>query len=171
METLPNKKRACVLLVDHDLAYGITLADWLAAHGYQAVLVRSMETAIDECRDLRPQAVFIGLSPSDPVATFTLRRLFHIIEMTCPRAPVVTMRAWTGRGQTDIPNGGSLRHIHLPIKPFEFTYVGRLLQSELIAAAASPTSQHTGSGPPDSCAVGNRPRVSAAHREAAPWIS
>lgn len=72
METLPNKKRACVLIVDHDLEYGIKLADWLAAHAYQAVLVRSLETAIDECRELRPQAVFIGLSFSEPVATLSL---------------------------------------------------------------------------------------------------
>ena len=140
MEALSNKKRACVMIVDHDLEYGIKLADWFAVHGYQAVLVRSMETAIDECRDLRPHAVFIGLNFSEPVATLDLRRLFRTIKATSPHVPIVTMGAQSSGNQVDIPNSGSLRHLHLPIKPLEFTYIGRLLRSELNAATASPHS-------------------------------
>lgn len=41
MENL-SKKRLCVMIVDHSLDFGITIA----AHGYQAVLVRSVESAI-----------------------------------------------------------------------------------------------------------------------------
>ncbi len=171
METLPNKKRACVLIVDHDLEYGIKLADWLAAHGYQAVLVRSMETAIDECRDLRPHAVFIGLNVSEPVATLSLRRLFRMIKATSPHVPIVTMGAQSSGDQADIPNSGSLRHLHLPIKPLEFSYIGRLLRLELNAATASPHSPGTEPSPTTGRVIAHRLHPRTVHQEAAPWIA
>jgi DNA-binding NtrC family response regulator len=161
-----NGKKACIMIVDHDLEYGIKLADWLAAHGHHAVLVRSMETAIDECRDLPPQAVFIGFSPSEPVSTLTLRRLFHRIKTTSPHVPIITMEGRTGEDQTAIPNDSSLRHLHLPIKPVEVTYIGCLLQSELNAAAASPHSSSTELGPSASRAVENRVHERTVHRDA-----
>jgi len=34
-----NGKRVSVMIVGQDLAFGIKLADWLAAHGYQVVLI------------------------------------------------------------------------------------------------------------------------------------
>ena len=171
METLSNKKRACVMIVDHDLEYGIKLADWLAAHGYQAVLVRSLETAIDECRDLRPHAVFIGLNFSEPVATLSLRRLFRTIKATSPHVPVVTMGAQSNGDQTDIPNSGSLRHLHLPIKPLEFTYIGRLLRSELNAATASPHSSSPEPKHSAGRAIESRLQARTVHQEVATWIA
>lgn len=171
METLSNKKRACIMIVDHDLEYGIKLADWLAAHGYQAVLVRSMETAIDECRDLRPHAVFIGLNFSEPVATLSLRRLFRTIKATSPHVPVVTMGAQSNGDQTDIPNSGSLRHLHLPIKPLEFTYIGRLLRSELNAATASPHSSSPEPKHSAGRAIESRLQARTVHQEVATWIA
>ena len=171
METLSNKKRACVLIVDHDLEYGIKLADWLAAHSYQAVLVRSLETAIDECRDLRPHAVFIGLNFSEPVATLSLRRLFRTIKATSPHVPVVTMGAQSNGDQTDIPNSGSLRHLHLPIKPLEFTYIGRLLRSELNAATASPHSSSPEPKHSAGRAIESRLQARTVHQEVATWIA
>ena len=170
MANRTNKKRTCVMIVEQDLEFGIKLADWLAAHGYQAVLVRSMETAIDECRDLRPQAVFIGLGPSEPVATFALRRLFRMIKITSSHVPVVTMGGRTDRDQTDIPSGGSLRHVHLSVKPAELTYIGRLLRSELSAATAVPTSPSMESGPPDRWGGENPAHARAGHSETALWI-
>lgn len=171
MDPLSNKKRACIMIVDHDLEYGIKLADWLAAHGYQAVLVRSMETAIDECRDLRPHAVFIGLNFSEPVATLSLRRLFRTIKATSPHVPIVTMGVQSGGDQENIPNSGSLRHLHLPIKPLEFTYIGRLLRAELNAATASPHSPIPEPKHPAGRALDHRMHPHTAHQEATPWIA
>lgn len=171
METLSNKKRACVMIVDHDLEYGIKLADWLAAHGYQAVLVRSLETAIDECRDLRPHAVFIGLNFSETVATLSLRRLFRTIKTTSPHVPVITMGPQTNGDPADIPNSGSLRHLHLPIKPLEFAYIGRLLRAELNAATASPHSPGTEPSPSASRAIESRLQARTVHQEVATWIA
>jgi DNA-binding NtrC family response regulator len=161
-----NGKKACIMIVDHDLEYGIKLADWLAAHGHQAVLVRLMESAIDECRDLRPQAIFIGFSPSKPVSTLTLRRLFNRIKTTSPHVPIITMGGRTGEDRTSTPNASPHRHLHLPIKPVELTYIGCLLQSELSAAAASPHSSSTELGPSASRAVENRVHEHRVHREA-----
>lgn len=164
------RKGPCVMIVEHDLEYGIKLADWLAAHGYQAVLVRSMTTTNEEFRELRPQAVFIGLPPPAPVTTLALHRFFHTIETTSPHVPVVTMENRTSGNQADILNSGSLRHLHLPIKPTEFTYIGRLLRSELSAAAASPISSST---EPESFAnrvVKNRAYAHTVHCKAATWI-
>ncbi len=169
MKTPSTKKRPCVMIVDSDLEYGIKLADWLAAHGYQAVLIRSMETAIEECRDLSPQAVFIGFSASEPVTRLALQRLFHRIKTTSPHVPIITMGGPTSRGQTDLPNDGSLRHLHLPIKPVELTYIGRLLQSELSAAAAL-NFPDTEPAPSSSRAVENRVYKRTVYREAKAWI-
>jgi DNA-binding response OmpR family regulator len=166
-----NSKRPCIMIVDHDLDYGITLADRLAAHGYQAVLIRSMETAIDECRDLCPQAVFIGLSFSAPATTLSLRRLLRTIKAVSPHVPVITMGAHISRDQTDNLNSGSLRRLHLPIKPVELTYVCRLLQSELNAAAGAPTSSKTKPDPYTSRAAENRVSERSLNREAKAWIA
>ncbi len=171
MEALSNKKRACIMIVDHDLEYGIKLADWFAAHGYQAVLVRSMETAIDECRDLRPHAVFIGLNFSEPVATLSLRRLFRTIKATSPHVPVVTMGTQSSGDQADVPNSGSLHHLHLPIKPLEFTYIGRLLRSELNAATASPHSQSPEPKHSAGRALKHHIHQHLTHQEAITWIA
>lgn len=171
MENLSKQKRPCVMIVDYDLDFGVKLADWLAAHSYQAVLVRSIETAIDECRDLRPQAIFIGLSSSEPVTALTLRRLFRTIKVTAPHVPIVTMGGRTRWGQADLPHGGGLRHLHLPSKPIELEYIGRLLQSELHAAEASPNSPSTEPRPSASRAVENRMHARTVHRETTTWIA
>ena len=61
MANRQNGGRTCVMIVEQDWDFGMKLADWLAAHGYQPVLVRSVDAAIDELSDIRPQAVFVGL--------------------------------------------------------------------------------------------------------------
>lgn len=163
------QKRPCVMIVDHDMDFGIKLADWLAANGYQAVLVRSAEAAIDECPDLQPQAIFIALGYAEPTAACNLRRLFHTIETACPRVPVITMGERIGGELTDIASGGALRHLHLPLKPLEFTYIGRLLRSELYAAAASPHVPSTKPDPSASRAVENRVPERTVYREVTAW--
>lgn len=133
-----NRKRASVMIVAQDFDFGIKLADWLAAHGYQAVLVRSAETAIDECRDLRPQAVFIGLPQCESAG---LDELLRLIETTCPCAPVVIMGDRTRTDLAQVMNGGAVRHFL--IQPTHFRHIGHVLRSELSAATASLNSPST----------------------------
>lgn len=151
MENLLKQERACVMIVDHDVDFGARLADWLTAHGYQAVLVRSMETAIEECRELRPQTVFIGLGRSESAPSMDLRGLFRVIEATCPRVSVITMGYRASGKLIEVVTGGAVRHVL--VKPIDFIYICRLLQAELNRATASPNVLDTESGPHDRRAI------------------
>lgn len=151
METRVNRKSACVMIVTQNRAFGITLADWLATRGYQAVLGRSGESAPDECRALRPQAVFIGLGHAAPSASIRLGEWLRAIETACPRAPVIVMGDRTNADLAQLMSGGTVRHF--PIKPTGFKQVGEVLRSELKAATASrnppspePASSDGGTG-------------------------
>jgi hypothetical protein len=127
------------MIVQQDLEHGIKLADWLAAHGYQAVLVRSVESAINECYGLNPQAVFIGLSSVEPVSPILLRRLFLMIEATCPGISVVTMRYRVSGNLIQVVTRGGVRHTL--VKPIDTAHIGRLLQAELNRTmSSSPVS-------------------------------
>ncbi|MGE0470676.1 MAG: hypothetical protein AB7L09_19095 [Nitrospira sp.] len=163
-----NRKRACVMIVEHDLEFGITLADWLAAHGYQAVIVRSVESAINECDGLNPQAVFIGLSPVEPVSPSLLRRLLHTIEATCPGISVVTMGYRASGNLIQIATSGGVRHIL--VKPIDTAHIGRLLHAELNRASVSRTSSGTGSDDADEWPIERLTQGRTVHEEATTWI-
>ncbi|MEQ1680586.1 MAG: hypothetical protein ABL950_08295 [Nitrospira sp.] len=165
-----NGRRLCVLIVEEDLEWGIKLADWLASQRYQAVLVRSFQTAINELGDIRPEAVLVGLAQTESAFPINLQGLFRALETSCSRVPVITMGNRTSGALTHLLYGGVLRHLHVPIKPVEFTYIGRLLHSELNAATASPHSPRAESDPPDRWAVDNRFHARTTHYEAAPWM-
>lgn len=133
-----NSKRVCVMIVEQDLTFGIKLADWLAAHRYQAVLIRSAAAAIDECRNINPQAVFVGLVQADPATGIGLSNLLSVIETIDPRLPVIAMEDQAGQDPPQVVIGRQIRR--LLVKPFEFTQVNHVLRSELSTATASPAS-------------------------------
>lgn len=151
MAARKNSKRACIMIVDHDFDYGIKLADWLASQRYQAVLVRSLQAAVPEFLDIRPGAVLVGFAQTESAFSLDLQRLFRVIETACTHVPVITMGNRTSGVLTNIVYGGFLRHLHLPIKPVELTYLGRLLRSELNAAAASIAPGPFASGGVNKC--------------------
>ena len=165
-----NSKRACIMIVDHDWDYGIKLADWLASQRYQAVLVRSFQIAVPEFLDIRPGAVLVGLAQTESAFPLDLQRLFRVIETAGTHVPVIIMGNRTSGALTNIVYSGSLRHLHLSIKPVELTYLGRLLQSELNAAAASRHVPSTEPGPSAIQTVENRVHKRTVYREAKAWI-
>ncbi|TKB79240.1 MAG: hypothetical protein E8D42_07510 [Nitrospira sp.] len=87
-----------------------------------------------------------------------------------PHVPVVTMGVCAGWDPTNIPNGGSLRRLHLLLKPFEFKYIGRLLRSELSAATASSNQPDRESGSPDGRAVAHLSHKRAIHGGTTAWV-
>ncbi|CUQ65414.1 hypothetical protein [Candidatus Nitrospira inopinata] len=129
MSNESQKKRASVLIATHDLAFGIKLADWLAVHGYQAVLIRSWLTMIDECRDLRPRAVVIDLSRREQTVSPSYEEVLRAIETTCPRAVVVVMDDPPGASPVQRGRDTALRYIRT--QPADFAHIGRLLHSEI----------------------------------------
>ena len=132
MANRQNGGRTCVMIVEQDWDFGMKLADWLAAHGYQPVLVRSVEAAIDELSAIRPQAVFIGLRASKPQAQMNTDEVLLMIQTICPLVPVITMAEEDSQAQTQIVfrQGGR----SFLVKPVEFSQIGEVLQSALSAA-------------------------------------
>ena len=82
-------ERPCVMIVEQGLEFGLKLADWLAAYGYQTVTVRSVDEAIEELSEIRPQAVFVGRSFSESTAQIGMSEILLLIQTLCPRVPMI----------------------------------------------------------------------------------
>jgi DNA-binding NtrC family response regulator len=127
-----NGERTCVMIVEQDWDFGMKLADWLAAHGYQPVLVRSIDAAIDELSDIHPQAVFVGLQASKPNAQMNANEVLLMIQTICPLVPVITIADEASQGQTQVVfrQGGR----SFLVKPVEFSQIGEVLKSAVSTA-------------------------------------
>lgn len=132
MANRQNGERPCVMIVEQEWDFGMKLADQLAAHGYQPVLVRSVDAAIDELSDIRPHAVFVGLQSSKPQAQMNAGEVLLMIQTICPLVPVITVADEASQAQTQIVfrQGGR----SFLMKPVEFSQLGEVLQSALSAA-------------------------------------
>jgi len=110
-----NDVRTYVMIVEPDVNLGINLTDWLAAHGYQAVLVRSVEEVTEELSDIRPQLVFVGGGHSRPGAQIEISEILRLIRTGCPGVPMITIADRT----TDDMTQGMFRHevYHALVKP------------------------------------------------------
>jgi DNA-binding NtrC family response regulator len=127
-----NGARRCVMIVEQDADFGIKLADWLAVHGYQPVLVRSVDSAIEELREISPQVVFVGRSHPEPAAQNGISELLLLIQTLCPGVPVITIADQTSEDLThDVFRQGV--H-HVLVKPIEFTQISHVLRPELNSA-------------------------------------
>ena len=168
MANQTNRKRACVMIVSQDFSFGIHLADWLAAHSYQAVLIRSVESAIDECKELRPQAVFLEHGQTEPTTPIMPGQLHRTIRQICPGISVITMGHQANGKLIHVSTGEGIRHIL--VRPIDFTHIGRLLQAELNRALAAPTSSSTRSNHLDGCTIPTRAQTRAIDGEATAWI-
>lgn len=147
MATRQNREGACVMIVEQDLDFGFKLADWLAAHGYQAVLVRSVDAAIDELCEVRPQAVFVGRGFSEPAAQIGMSEILLLIQTLCPRVPMITIADQTSKDLTQIVFRQGVRHFL--VKPVEFTQIDQVLRSEFGAS----TQMWSRSVHRDECAI------------------
>lgn len=134
MEERHMHERTRVMIVEPDWDFGIKLADWLAAHGYQPVLVRSINEAIAELSAVRPQAVFIGLGSPDQAARIDASEALLLIQTICPRAPVITIGDDSSLDLTPVVVRQGVRRFL--VKPVEFEEIGHVLQSELCPAGA-----------------------------------
>lgn len=128
-----NGGRTCVMIVEEDVGFGIKLADWLAAHGYQPVLVRSVDAAIEELNDIRPQLVFVGRGHSEPTQ-IGMSEILRLIRSVCPGVPVITIAGQTSEDLTHVGCGQGVHHVL--VKPVEFAQIGHVLQPELSSATA-----------------------------------
>ena len=133
MANQQDAERLCVMIVEQDVDFGLKLADWLAAHGYQAVLVRSVDAAIEELSEIRPQAVFVGRSFSEPAAQIGMSEILLLIQTLCPRVPMVTIADQASENLTQVVFRQGVRHFL--VKPVEFAHINHVLRSELSSSA------------------------------------
>ena len=141
MANRQNGERICVMIVEQDMDFGFKLADCLAAHGYKVVLVRSVDAAIDELSEIRPQAVFVGRGFSEPAAQIGMSEILLLIQTVCPRVPMVTIADRTSEALTQVVFRQGVRHFL--DKPVEFTQINHVLRSELSSATAAVPSYGT----------------------------
>lgn len=114
MASREDTVRPGVMIVEPDVNSGIKLADWLAGHGYQAVLVRSIEAAIEELCDMRPRLVFVGNGHSDPAAQIEISEILRLIRTVCPGAPMLSIADWANEEVTQIVFRQGVDHV--PVK-------------------------------------------------------
>jgi DNA-binding NtrC family response regulator len=138
MQHRPTSNSACVMIVEQDIDFGNQLVDWLTSQGYQPVLLRSIESAFHEVWDIRPQAIFVGITSAALSAQVNLFKLLHTIETIDPHIPVFTMGKQAVEGATDIAIRQTVRRFLA--KPFEIARLHDLLQSELNISAIPATA-------------------------------
>jgi DNA-binding response OmpR family regulator len=90
------------MIVEPDVNIGNKLANWLVGHGYEAVLVRSVEAAVEELCDIRPRLVFVGSGHSWPTAQIEISEILRLIRTVCPGVPMLTIADWANVDVTQI---------------------------------------------------------------------
>ena len=113
MANRENGIRTYVMIVEPDVNIAITRADWLAPHGYQAVLVQSVEGVIEKLSYLRPQLVFVGRDHSAPSAQIEISEIVQLIRTVCPGVPMITIedRAHEETTEARVPQG--IHHVRV----------------------------------------------------------
>ena len=132
--------RARVMIVEQNWDFGMKLADWLATNGYQPVLVRTVDAAINELSGVRPHAIFVGLSHSELAAQIDISEVLLLVQTVCPRVPVITIVDQPSEDLTQVVCRQGVRRFR--VKPVEFTQISRVLRSELTAGRRN-TWPHT----------------------------
>jgi DNA-binding NtrC family response regulator len=117
-----------VLIVEQDLDIGLKLADLLATHGYQPVLVRSVDVAIGQLSAIRPRAIFVGLRSAEPQSQMNVGEVLLIIQTLCPFVPATTIAGRISEDLTQVVLRHSARRF--VVKPVEFSQAGEVLTSE-----------------------------------------
>ncbi len=93
MKSSNRTGRARVLIVDPDFEIGLTLADSLATSGYHPVLVRRLESVINDLGEIRPEAILLGPAPQrDALRSDGVEEL-RLARQVCPSVPIITIAA------------------------------------------------------------------------------
>ena len=102
-----------VMIVEPDVNLAITRAEWVATHGYQAVLVQSVEGVIEKLSYLRPQLVFVGRGHSKPSVQIEICKIVQLIRTVCPGVPMLTIADWTHEETTVAKVRQGIHHVRV----------------------------------------------------------
>ncbi len=127
MNRVKQTGRTRVMIVDPEWQFGLELADCLATSGYQAILVRSLESMIDDLGELQPGAILLRAdSYGDKLGGHGAETL-ETVKALCPQAPVLML---TKPGHDTMP-AVSQRTVEAPPPIIPPTRVVELLQTKL----------------------------------------
>ena len=136
MTRMPRTGRARVLIVDPDLRFGLTLADWLAANGYHPILVRSLGTVLDELGDMQPDAILLSSDPLRQEWPAHSGDALRLVRSACPSVPVITITKSSQKAWLDVLVRDGGRET-LP-KPAELARLVDWLQMKLDSSYSQP---------------------------------
>lgn len=91
MNSSHRTARTRVMIVDPEWQFGLELADCLATSGYQAILVRSLESMIDDLGEMQPGAILLHADSYDRQLAGHGAETLQAVRALCPQAPVLTL--------------------------------------------------------------------------------
>lgn len=83
--------RVRIMIVDPELQLGLRLADCLATSGYQAVLVRDLESTLGQLGEIKPEIILLSQDSSDGDPQGACIDTLRAVNALCPLAPVLTL--------------------------------------------------------------------------------
>ncbi|MBS0170192.1 MAG: hypothetical protein JSR62_07520 [Nitrospira sp.] len=95
--SMPSKRagRVRIMIVDPELSLGLRLADCLATSGYQAVLVRDLESTVAQLNEIQPEMILLSQDASDTQQPVAGVDTLQVINRLCPQAPVLALNRTT----------------------------------------------------------------------------
>jgi DNA-binding response OmpR family regulator len=79
--------RPRVMIVHHAADFALKLADWIAAHGYEAAIARDVEDMLELLHEARPDGVLLDLH----LRALGGMQVLRLIKAIHPQVPVVTI--------------------------------------------------------------------------------
>jgi len=83
--------RSRVMIVDAELQFGLRLADCLATSGYHAVLVRDLESTLNQLREIQPAAILLSRDSGASSRSNPEGDALRTVNALCPQASVLAL--------------------------------------------------------------------------------
>ena len=122
-----RKARTRIMIVDPEWQFGLELADCLATSGYQAVLVRSLESMLDDLGELQPGAILLRADSRDNKLGGHESQTLETVRALCPQASMLML----AKPDTDTLPAISARSVEQALPAASSTRVEELLQAKL----------------------------------------
>ena len=122
-----RKARTRIMIVDPEWQFGLELADCLATSGYQAVLVRSLESMLHDLGELQPGAILLRADSRDSKLGGQESRTLETVRSLCPQASMLMV----AKPDSDTLPAISARAIEQALPAASSTRVEELLQGKL----------------------------------------
>ena len=94
--------RTYVLIVERDVRMALIRARWVATHGYEAMLIHTVEGLIETLGYFRPQLVIVGQDQCKSSAQNEISQIVGLIRTVCPGVPMITIEDRTHEDTTEV---------------------------------------------------------------------